>query len=487
MASNDLTTSISDWLKTRRAQLALRVQQQGLPLAVPVSVPVADFTENGMTSTNELRTQSLFADPGSFHQTLFADISKPLIDNAGERLASALVEQVGDRIKFSCYFRPNSLKQDLEHPELIISEAKPGNNSMADILEWEPIFYAVLILRQSLLEYLESLPTLEFDDEPNASRLAREVMDFVENDNVTYLGRIPLAGLEINADRVIIEDYSFHHLSREELGYLFWRRHNMMYQPSRVAYGLPGTMSPEMWQQERIVLEVRAYQPKTSPFISIVPQCQKLLLAFHIIGLEFAGAGFGAMLCEPRWLRLYGQSFNPLLMPRHLLKPDTIIGEDDLKSAISIAKLIPDGAVNAPTTPFELSIRRVALAMARDEATESLIDYTVALEALFLGGNETGEARRRFALNGAVYLGTSTVDRKRLYDELKNIYLTRSHLVHGVNPKEKTAQKVFSNVSTTRDQAREIARSAIHKALTKGCPDDTYFINALLDDPPHES
>jgi hypothetical protein len=136
---------------------------------------------------------------------------------------------------------------------------------------------------------------------------------------------------------------------------------------------------------------------------------------------------------------------------------------------------------------MELSIRRVALAMAREEPTESLVDYAVALEALFLGGTEMGEARRRFALNGAAYLGTSSLDRRRLYEELSAIYNARSVLVHGVSPTQGRAKKVLSRVPAIRDQACRIARLAIHQALTTGWPREADFVNALLDDPPQEA
>lgn len=491
MASDDLTSSISDWLKTRREQLAARASQHRLPLTVSIAVPVAHFTENGgMQSTSEPRPHSIFAAAGSFHPMLMADVSKPLIDVAGEQLAAALVEQFGDRVKYPCNFGPAIVQQDLEHPDLItklsMSEVTPDDIA-AHMLGWDPIFYTLMILRQCLLEYLASLSTLGADNELVASQLAREVIDFIQNDDVTYLGRVPLAGLQIETDRVEVDDCSLCHLSREELGYLFWRRQNVMYQPSRVASGLPGTMSPEMWLQERVILEVRTCQPKTSIFFTVAPRCQKLLLAFHFLGLEFAGAGFGAMLREPRWLWSSGQSFHPLLMPRRHPQPVTVIGENDLNSAISVADLIPEGAVNAPTSPMELSIRRVALAMARDEPTESLVDYTVALEALFLGGTEMGEARRRFALNGAAYVGSSSQERKRLYEELSAIYNARSVLVHGVSPTERRAKKALSSVSIIRDQACGIARTAIRKALATGWPKETDFVSALLDDSPHES
>jgi hypothetical protein len=490
MPSDDLTSSISNWLKTRRAQFASHALQHGLPLTVTIPVPVAHLTENGMQGMSELQPHSPFAAAGPYHPMLFLAVSKPLIDDAGEQLAGALVEHVGDRVNYFFGFEPAILQQDLEHPDLIpklkVPEAYPGDIA-AQMPRWQPILYALVILRQCLLEYLASLSTLAKDNELVASQLARQMIRFVESDDVTYLGRIPLAALQIAGDRLAIADCSLCRLSPEELGYLLSRRQNVMYQPSRVASGLPRMMSPEILLQERIILEVRACHPKTSPFFPVAPRCQKLLLAFHLLGLEFAGAGFGAMLREPRWLWPTGQSSYPLLMPRRHPQSVTVVDENDLQSAISVADLIPDGAVNGPTSPMELSIRRVALAMARDEATESLVDYTVALEALFLGGTDVGEARRRFTLNGAVYVGTSSVERKRLYKELSDIYTARSVLVHGVSPTEPRAKKVLRNAPTIRDQACEIARSAIRKTLTTGWPKETDFVDALLDDPPQES
>jgi hypothetical protein len=483
---DDLVIHVSQWLKERRADIAQKAAQQGLPMSVVVQVPVATFTETGMQSSTEQRSQSLFSAIGSMvHPMTYAAIAKPFIDGAGERLAAEMVQRFGEGVKYPCNFGPYIVQQELEHPDLITMLAGPEldpANPATHMLGWETIFYTLMILRQCLQEYLALVPSLDADDEILAQRLAHEAVIFASDEQVTHVGRIPLAGIDVESPGFEVGDCTFSHLSDDELGFLFQRRHSQMFQPSRVASGLPGTMYAETWLQERVVMEVRSRHPKKEVFYSLAPRCQKLLLAFHLTGVEFAGAGFGAMLREPRWIWSSGQSFHPFLMPKRPSQSLVTITEDDVRAAQPFADLIPDGAVSAPTSPMELSIRRYGLALARDEATEALVDYTVALEALFLGGTEMGEARRRFALNGAVYASEDHVERRRLYEELSNIYRARSVMVHGVSPSERRAKKAHADINSIRDQACEIARISLRKALGSGWPNEDAFLGALLDD-----
>ena len=474
----------------RRAHLARRATEQGLPLTVDLPVSVADFSGGGLLSTTEQRTHSLFAYVASVVEpTLYAAVAQPLIDTAGEDIATDLVEAYGNGLGYPCTYGPAVVQQELEHPDLITTLTLAGQvpgDLASGMLSWEPIFYGLLLLRQCLLEYLATIPSLGIDDPSLAERLADDLVRFAASNEMTCLARVPLAGLDIDGDLVEVEGCTLRRLGREEVGYLSSRRTSLLMFPfSRVASGLPGLFPTEFGLQERIALEVRVRQAKTTPFSTAALPCQKLLTALHLIGLDFAGAGFGAMLQEPRWAFWFsGQSGYPLLMPRHNPASLTVVGEPELRAALSVAARIPDGAVHSPTSSAELSIRRLGLAMSRTEPTEAIVDYTVALEALFLGSTEIGEATRRFALNGAAFAGKTMVERQRLYQELRDIYRSRSILVHGVNPRDKQAKRVWANAGSIRDQAREIARTSVRKALEFGWPTEETFLDALLDDAP---
>lgn len=483
----DLVTAVTKWLVSRRAELAIRVQQHGLPLALMAQVPVATFVDGGMKTDTELRSHSFFSAPGwAMDPMAYSAITKPFIDSAGESLAKLLVAAFGDNIKYFVHLGPIVVQRELEHPELIskISATQGDPTDLASqVLGWDPIFYALMILRQTLFEYLSSIATLGQDDIQHAHKLAAEAVEFAGAEEVTHVARVPLAGIDVSGPDLNVEDLTVRDLSGDELGYLFQRRHSMGFQLSRIGADLPGSFSPEMWLQERVVLELRTRQPKTAVFYSLGPSCQKMLLALHLIGVEFAGAGFGAMLQEPRWMgSTTGQSAWPLLMPKGPTQSIVTISEGDLRNAASLATSIPDGAVTNPTNSMELSLHRTAIAMSRPEPREAIVDYTVALEALFLGGTEQAEARRRFALNGAAFAASTRAEKKRLYQELSNIYAARSTMVHGVDPAIKKTKKVMADLATIRDQACAISRVSLRKALANGWPNENTFLDLLLPD-----
>jgi len=165
-----------------------------------------------------------------------------------------------------------------------------------------------------------------------------------------------------------------------------------------------------------------------------------------------------------------------------MLNEESTIGEEELRGATELAARIPDGAVTSPGSPMELAIQRAALAMSRDNARDALVDYTVVLEALFLGGTDVGELRRRFALNGAAFGARDAASRRQLYTDLSDLYSARSQLVHGVDPRRKPARAAFDNAVVLRDRARDIVRVSLCKAISNGWPNDKTFINLLLDD-----
>lgn len=483
----ELTLQIAQWLRASRGRFAAAALNHKLPLAQMEQVPVAEPYGNGMQSGTELRSVSPFAHASAFGlPPVYAATTTPFIDGRGESIAQELVEQFGDGIRYLCTYSPMLIEKELEHPELV-SDLVPPSQDPADPMaawsSWGAIFYALALLRQALLEYLALLPSLGQEDADAAARLSQELVGFAGSTESTYVTRVPLAGLDIQDERLDLPGCTLRRLDREELGYLFSRRFTSTYAAaaSRVASDLPGTFSIETVLNERIALEIRTTVAKSSYPATGTFGCQKLILALHLLGIRFSGAGFGALLQEPRFLRVSGQSMHPILMPKVPVGNLHVVTSDELQAALKIAETIPDGALGSPTTPIDISLRRVGQAMSRQDASEALVDYTVALEALFLGSSEMGG--RRFALNGAVYLGEARAERMRLYQQLSDIYSARTVVVHGVNPKEPRVQRAHKEMVLRRDNAAEIARRALGKALSNGWPTDRTFLTALLDDP----
>jgi hypothetical protein len=290
-----------------------------LPLSVQIAVPVAELIDTGVKSTMEQRPHSLFATLSSMSPGVVDLFAKPFVDGQGESLAQTLAEEYGDRVKYLSMYGPAFIRYDLEHGELMDRVTHPTRDSpdMGSLeLRFEPIFYSLVVLRQCLHAYVSQIPSLGVDDEALAANLARSAVGFLGDDYITYLGRVPLAGLDVAGQGVSVADCSVVPLTPEELGYLNRRRHNFMYQAmSPVSSLLPGEFPRDLGIQEAVTLEVRARRPKSEVFHDIGPRCQKVLLALHLCGLAYGGAGFGAMVRQPQWLWAGGQSFYPLLMP----------------------------------------------------------------------------------------------------------------------------------------------------------------------------
>ena len=322
------------------------------------------------------------------------------------------------------------------------------------------------------------------DDGVLATLLANETIAFCASPEATYVARVPLAGIEVES-ALNFGGVAIRPLTPEELGYMSQQRNTLSFPTRTVARSLPGFVHDALNVSERIALEVRERIDKTtlgSPAI----RCQKFLLALELRGVEFSGAGFGAMLMEPLWVQSMGQSIYPLQMPRHRPPELVTLSYGDLEKIASIADRIPTGAVSSPANPMNLALSRFGLGMSRLDPGEALVDFTVCLEALLLGGGDTSELRRRFALNGAVYLGETREQRARIYADLLEIYGARNVMVHGASPSEKRVKTALNNAQALRDRACEICRESLRRALETGWPEDRDFVAALLDDR-HES
>jgi len=89
-----------------------------------------------------------------------------------------------------------------------------------------------------------------------------------------------------------------------------------------------------------------------------------------------------------------------------------------------------------PSGALKVAIARFNFAYEKSRREDKLIDYWVALEALFLPGI-SDELSFRASLRIAYFLGVDTDDRQRKYKVIKDSYNARSWIVHG----ERTGRK----------------------------------------------
>ena len=111
---------------------------------------------------------------------------------------------------------------------------------------------------------------------------------------------------------------------------------------------------------------------------------------------------------------------------------NTAIGEkcEIKKEDAAELKVIFTYLINEKDSRFIVAQRRLSLGIERKELEDRLIDYMIGLEALYLpDGNQ--ELSFRLSLRLAFLLYSEPAERKKTYYFVREMYNTRSDIVHG--------------------------------------------------------
>ena len=116
-------------------------------------------------------------------------------------------------------------------------------------------------------------------------------------------------------------------------------------------------------------------------------------------------------------------------------------------------------ALAAAFTRLDDSYRRL-------QAGDRLIDYWVALEALFLTKDEKSELLYRISLKIARYIGGTIDDRNDLVKFIKRSYGFRSRVVHG----GRLGTKELLDLEAVDAETGNVLRNALRKSLSARRP-----------------
>jgi hypothetical protein len=119
---------------------------------------------------------------------------------------------------------------------------------------------------------------------------------------------------------------------------------------------------------------------------------------------------------------------------------------------------------------FEVALRRFTRGYDRETDEDRLIDYWVALEALFLP-ERGGELSYRAALRIAAFVEDEKPRRKELFKLLKTSYDARSAVVHGNLPK---------NLEGVSRATEDVVRTALGRWIKPGTPHSVEDLDAHL-------
>jgi hypothetical protein len=317
----------------------------------------------------------------------------------------------------------------------------------------------------ALLHHLEELPSIDKADEEAARAFADDLLRVAAATDLQYTVVVPLSGVhldpaepgELTEGRVRVRP-----LSAIQQGALFEEHGGLS--PASLGRLEPPTLA----------LEIHASGPRNAQNLPHGRGAATLVAAFQLHGYPVAGSAAmdGA---DPPWV-FPGRAHVPLVLPGRSHK-SAVLTTAGFNAVMATAKLLDRYNISQPASPRELAMHRFASGTARDNDTDALLDFTIALEALLLPYDENarrGDLGYRFRIHGAHYVAEGPEQRHAVAKQLSNIYGMRSQLVHGSKYPD------TDKIKSARDTAHELARCGLLRAVTEGFPNAETFNRAIL-------
>jgi hypothetical protein len=305
--------------------------------------------------------------------------------------------------------------------------------------------------------FVSAVPRLYEPAPALASKLAEELLAFIEHDVVSLHSRMAMAGLRVEAPigngSVLVRP-----LTGEELGArvggggMFEDDAGMSLMELQMTRGA-----------ERSMVEVVDYAPKNAHRSDATWRLANVVTACLLLGFEIWGGSGPTRREEP-----FGAGTMFLPLPVAQRGGWRAFRQEDLDEVVRLAPLIPDEAFGEPKSAPGIALRRFLLGCADRTDADALIDFTIALEAVLLPRTKESELRFRFALNGAFASGAGALERPDTFKLLLEIYDDRSSVVHGgrVDP---------ARLAVTARRARETTARILRQGLEHGWLDQDDF------------
>jgi len=141
------------------------------------------------------------------------------------------------------------------------------------------------------------------------------------------------------------------------------------------------------------------------------------------------------------------------------------------QDAAQLNRISQSLSVVPPSHRYSMALRRFEMAYERWLAEDRLIDYWVALEALFLPDGPPQELRYRASLRVAWFVAQGPGEREEIFRQIRDSYDARSGIVHGRNPKDVPSISQFTE---------DVLRRALRKAVATPGSLDPQQLDSLI-------
>ncbi len=318
------------------------------------------------------------------------------------------------------------------------------------------------------------LPTLKtdgnkiyLDTEHDASRAVRNLLDAVNNENITTTTVWPISGIGAQEEIVLDSQTSFRKLTDQEklncLGfdiieptgnpniveraYANW--HGLIRCETVKKVFVPQDTVPADFMERLLAKETTLEE-----FLSIVPLLGNQV-AYHAGGYHSAPS-FETNGILSRGTTGYTTGSSIRFMVSGI--SDTLT-EDKIAMLQEIWTLTRSVAINKEQRRVVNAMKRLYYAETRQKSEDKLIDCMIAAESLYLD-DDKNELSYRLALNAATWHEEKDMKKEDVYNLFKKAYTLRSKIVHGSSADKEKVDDVVGKVKT-------ILQSGIVKAFQK--------------------
>jgi hypothetical protein len=277
---------------------------------------------------------------------------------------------------------------------------------------------------------------------------------------------MPLSGIEVAPpDTLIAEDgATLREMSASEQGEWFQEHAG----GDSKMWWLGGAEPPQ------VVIEYSVDGPRDEQMMQGGGFGADLTLALQLHGYQVAGTLI-MQSSDPQWT-LGGVSGAPLSLPGRVRASEPITAQE-FREVVATSKRLGTYNRHVPKSPNDLAVHRFITGAARQSDVDAVVDFTIVLESLLLPYDEDtrrGDLSYRFRMHGAHYLASESHERHTVAKQLRDIYETRSRLVHGGKYPDS------AKINETRDLAYGFARRGLLRALHSGFPTATQFNEMVL-------
>jgi Apea-like HEPN len=470
-------TRLDDELRTILADLFLgaarmvrgRLRDVGLPLTVEVGRSVVEDSGPGSWSVSpQVGPVNVLAIPQAAWQ-IAPWLPEPGLEEVS-RCAVRLAQSARETLPFSDIFGRQPLP-------VFAAVGDLGEDPPPDYASDPPRWVARFIVLPGLQHHLEGLPTVDDAGEATALAFADEVIKVAHDDRLRYHLVAALGGVHLDAgEPFVMGNIRVRNLSASERG---------RWVDERGGVSSAFLRAGELWPPE-IAVEFDESSPRDAVYEPDLERMPGLVGALQLHGYWVAGR-FYRVESDPPWVRPV-RSEMPVSAPGYVAERSVLTAEA-FRTVMATAERLAGYRIVQPRSPQDLALHRFFAGEARRgvgdflpgvadrNAADAVLDFTIALEALLLPYDENaprGELGYRFRMHGAHFIAGEVSERPATARRLSAIYSVRSRLVHGGRyPKSE-------EIKAVRDDARDLARRGLLRAVNEGFPVAEAFNRMIL-------